>query len=121
MTSTNTTSARTFTNLALTVTDTITTTATIIDTTTTTTITLQITTTYGLDGRDHYSFTINYQNDFPFASSRTIDPVTSLICNRLQSPCNAPEEEFNRCWEAAAIVYQFQGQEAADVWNDLMT
>ncbi|CEL08527.1 hypothetical protein ASPCAL11676 [Aspergillus calidoustus] len=76
---------------------------------------------YGLDGRTDYSFTTTNQDDFPFGSSPTIDPVTALICNRLRSPCNAPDEVVDRCWEAAAIANQFEGQEAADVWNELMT
>lgn len=76
---------------------------------------------YGLDGRTDYSYTTNNQADFPFGSSPTIDSVASLICNRLQSPCNAPQETVQRCWEAVAIANQFEGQEAADVWNDLMT
>ncbi|KAL2783652.1 hypothetical protein BJX66DRAFT_344754 [Aspergillus keveii] len=76
---------------------------------------------YGLDGRTDYSYTTTNQVDFPFGSSPSIDPVTALICNRLRSPCNAPDEVVDRCWEAAAIANQFEGQEAADVWNELMT
>lgn len=76
---------------------------------------------YGLDGRTDYSFTTTNQADFPFGSSPTIDPVAQLICNRLRSPCNAPEETVQRCLETAEIASQFSGQEAADVWNDLMS
>jgi hypothetical protein len=76
---------------------------------------------YGLDGRTDYSYTTNNQADFPFGSSPDIGPVDSLICNRLRSPCNAPEETVQRCLEAAEIAGQFSGEEAADVWNDLMT
>ncbi|KAL3457439.1 hypothetical protein BJX64DRAFT_293118 [Aspergillus heterothallicus] len=76
---------------------------------------------YGLDGRIDYSFTTTNQDDFPFGSSPSIDPVTALTCNRLRSPCNAPDEVVDRCWEAAAIANQFEGQEVADVWNELMT
>lgn len=76
---------------------------------------------YGLDGRTDYSYTTNNQADFPFGSSPNIDPVDGLVCNRLRSPCNAPEETVQRCLEAAEIVSQLSGQEAADVWNQLMT
>jgi hypothetical protein len=76
---------------------------------------------YGLDGRTDYSYTTTNQADYPFGSSPTINSVTALICNRLRSPCNAPDDVVDRCWEATAIADQFEGQEAADVWNELMT
>ncbi|KAL4804667.1 hypothetical protein BDV18DRAFT_161762 [Aspergillus unguis] len=76
---------------------------------------------YGLDGRNHYSFTTNNQNDFPFGSDTSIGSVTGLVCNRLRSPCNAPQATIDRCTEAANAANRLSGQEAADVWNAMMT
>ncbi|KAJ5553768.1 hypothetical protein N7494_003146 [Penicillium frequentans] len=76
---------------------------------------------YGLDGRNHYSFTTNNQIDFPFGSDTSISSVTGLVCNRLRSPCNAPQATIDRCTEAANAANRLSGQEAADVWNEMMT
>ncbi|KAJ6131266.1 hypothetical protein N7523_001726 [Penicillium sp. IBT 18751x] len=76
---------------------------------------------YGLDGRTDYSYTTHNQADFPFGSSPTIDAPDALICNRLKSPCNAPQETLSRCAEAMDAVANLTGQEAADVWNSIMT
>jgi hypothetical protein len=76
---------------------------------------------YGLDGRNEYSYTTHNQADFPFGSSPSIDAPAGLICNRLRSPCNAPQETLDRCAEAQRAVANLTGQEAADVWNSLMT
>ncbi|KAJ5129133.1 uncharacterized protein N7515_005172 [Penicillium bovifimosum] len=76
---------------------------------------------YGLDGRNHYSFTTNNQIDFPFGSDTSIRSVTGLVCNRLRSPCNAPQATLDRCAEAANAANRLSGQEAADVWNAMMT
>jgi hypothetical protein len=75
----------------------------------------------GLDGRTGYSFTTNNQEDFPFGSDTSIGSVTGLVCNRLQSPCNAPQATLDRCAEAANAANGLSGQEAADVWNEMMT
>ena len=76
---------------------------------------------YGLDGRTEYSYTTNNQDDFPFGSSPTIDSPADLICNRLRSPCNAPQATIDQCYAAESAVASLSGQEAADTWNDLMT
>lgn len=76
---------------------------------------------YGLDGRTEYSYTTNNQDDFPFGSSPTIGSPEDLVCNRLRSPCNAPQETIDRCYEAEDATANLTGQEAADVWNDMMT
>ena len=75
---------------------------------------------YGLDGRTEYAYTTNNQADFPFGSSPIIDIAADLICNRLRSPCNAPQSTIDRCYEAEDAVANLTGQEAADVWNDIM-
>ncbi|KAJ5263565.1 hypothetical protein N7478_011170 [Penicillium angulare] len=76
---------------------------------------------YGLDGRNSYSFTTNNQNDFPFGSDTSIGSVTGLVCNRLRSPCNAPEATIDRCTEATNAANGLSGQEAAEVWNAMIT
>ncbi|KAJ5082196.1 hypothetical protein N7532_011239 [Penicillium argentinense] len=76
---------------------------------------------YGLDGRTDYSYTTNNQKDFSFGSSPTIGAPDDLICNRLRSPCNAPQETIDKCYETKDAVANLSGQEAADVWNSMMT
>ncbi|KAJ5756876.1 uncharacterized protein N7511_007058 [Penicillium nucicola] len=76
---------------------------------------------YGLDGRTDYSYTNRNQADFPFGSSPTIDSPEDLICNRLRSPCNAPQATIDLCYEAEDATRDLSGQEAADVWNSIMT
>lgn len=76
---------------------------------------------YGLDGRNEYSYTTHNKADFPYGSSPSIDGPAGLICNRLRSPCNAPQETIDRCSEAQRAVASLTGKEAADVWNFMMT
>ena len=76
---------------------------------------------YGLDGRTDYSYTTNNQNDFPFGSSPTIDAPADLVCNRLRSPCNAPQATIEQCYAAESAVAGLSGQAAADTWNEMMT
>ncbi|KAJ5729083.1 uncharacterized protein N7483_003591 [Penicillium malachiteum] len=75
---------------------------------------------YGLDGQTEYAYTANNQKDFSFGSSPTIDSVGDSICNRLRSPCNAPQETIDQCYAAQSAVSGLSGQEAADTWNKLM-
>ncbi|KAJ5194102.1 hypothetical protein N7491_001438 [Penicillium cf. griseofulvum] len=76
---------------------------------------------YGLDGRTEWAYTTNNQADFPFGSSPNIDAPADLICNRLRSPCNAPQATLDQCYAAENAVRNLTGQEAADVWNSMMT
>ncbi|KAJ5391972.1 hypothetical protein N7509_007462 [Penicillium cosmopolitanum] len=76
---------------------------------------------YGLDGRTEYSYTTNNQKDFTFGSSPTIGAPEDLVCNRLRTPCNAPQATIDRCYEAEDATANLSGQEAADVWNAMMT
>ncbi|KAJ5893205.1 hypothetical protein N7504_009896 [Penicillium tannophilum] len=76
---------------------------------------------YGLDGRTDYSYTTQNQNDFPFGSSPDISTPQDLICNRLRSPCNAPQATIDQCYAAREATSGMTGQEAADTWNSLMT
>jgi hypothetical protein len=76
---------------------------------------------YGLDGRTEYSYTTNNHVDFAFGSSQTIGSVDDYICNRLRSPCNAPQSTIDLCYSSENAVSSLTGQEAADRWNELMT
>ncbi|KAL2857224.1 hypothetical protein BJY01DRAFT_242299 [Aspergillus pseudoustus] len=64
-----------------------------------------------------YIYTTNNQKDFPFNESPTIQSPAALICNRLESPCNAPAETVALCRETIDAVAGLEGQAAADAWN----
>ncbi|KAL5342184.1 hypothetical protein BJX70DRAFT_395155 [Aspergillus crustosus] len=68
-----------------------------------------------------YVYTTNNQVDFPFGESPTIGSPAALICNRLESPCNAPAATVAQCRAAIDAVSSLTGQEAADEWNELIT
>ncbi|KAL4919685.1 hypothetical protein BDW62DRAFT_209624 [Aspergillus aurantiobrunneus] len=74
---------------------------------------------YEFNGYEYVFTTVN-QADFPFGESPTIQSPAALICNRLQSPCNAPAETVARCQAVLFVVSSLSGQEAADRWNELM-
>ncbi|KAJ5247277.1 hypothetical protein N7468_002260 [Penicillium chermesinum] len=74
----------------------------------------------GLQGHTDYTYTTSNQADFPFGAALTIDSVEDFICTRLRSPCNAPQETIDRCYDAERAVAGHSGQEAARVWNELM-
>ncbi|KAF7591339.1 hypothetical protein BBP40_001663 [Aspergillus hancockii] len=78
---------------------------------------------YALDRRTEWSWVTNNQNDFPHEPSTTIDTLTDFICNRLRSPCNAPQATLDQCASAAAQVSssRLQGEELSDLWISLMT
>ncbi|KAL4863079.1 hypothetical protein BDV12DRAFT_177993 [Aspergillus spectabilis] len=66
-------------------------------------------------------YTTNNQADFPFGESPTIQSPAALICNRLESPCNAPADVVAQCRAAIDTVSTLEGQAAADRWNELIT
>ncbi|KAL4861346.1 hypothetical protein BDV12DRAFT_191142 [Aspergillus spectabilis] len=68
-----------------------------------------------------YVYTTNNQVDFPFGESPTIGSPAALICNRLESPCNAPAATVAQCRAAIDTVSSLSGQGAADRWNELIT
>lgn len=74
----------------------------------------------GLQGHSDYTYTTNNQADFPFGAALTINSVQDFVCTRLRSPCNAPQETIDRCYDAQRAVAGHSGQEAARVWNELM-
>lgn len=60
--------------------------------------------------------------DFGHGSSTTIDTLMNFVCNRLISPCNAPQETIDACYAAEDQVNSsgLVGEDAADLWNELM-
>ncbi|KAJ5630189.1 uncharacterized protein N7484_010289 [Penicillium longicatenatum] len=74
-----------------------------------------------MNNRNEWAYTTNNQKDFPFGSSPDIATPQDLICNRLRSPCNAPQATIDRCYAAKEATAGLTGQEAADLWNSLMT
>ncbi|RAK99660.1 uncharacterized protein BO80DRAFT_358716, partial [Aspergillus ibericus CBS 121593] len=77
---------------------------------------------YALDGHPSWSFTTNNVLDFPHNLSPTIEPLMGFICNRLATPCKAPQETVDACWaaEQQVMLTGRVGQDAADLWNELI-
>jgi hypothetical protein len=72
---------------------------------------------YVLNSNGQYIYTTNNQDDFPFGESPTIQSPAALICNRLESPCNAPPETVAACRATIDEVSGLEGPAAADAWN----
>ncbi|KAG8891769.1 hypothetical protein FRB99_003367, partial [Tulasnella sp. 403] len=71
----------------------------------------------GLDGRTEPAFQPVNQVDFSHGSSKQIDQIADFICQRLRSPCNAPQATLDKCAAAQAAVSAQGGGAAADNWN----
>ena len=56
-------------------------------------------------------------DDFPHGWSPDIASIESFICNRLESPCNAPAETIQRCRDAFNRYSGLSGQNAIEAWN----
>ncbi|RMJ20719.1 hypothetical protein PHISP_08411 [Aspergillus sp. HF37] len=76
----------------------------------------------GLDGRKGWAYAANNQEDFAHGSSTTIATLTGFICNRLNSPCGAPQEMLDLCDQSVQDVEQsgLTGEDKAGLWNELM-
>ncbi|KAJ4422090.1 hypothetical protein N0V82_003282 [Gnomoniopsis sp. IMI 355080] len=75
----------------------------------------------GIDGRNTAAFVPANQQDFDHGSALNIGVVAGFICQRLDSPCNAPADTQASCAQAsAAAVAVTQDQGAADAWNAIM-
>ncbi|KAJ4387799.1 hypothetical protein N0V93_008401 [Gnomoniopsis smithogilvyi] len=75
----------------------------------------------GIDGRNTAAFVPANQQDFNHGSALNIGVVAGFICQRLDSPCNAPSDTQASCAQAsAAAVAVTQDQAAADAWNAIM-
>ncbi|KAG9003721.1 hypothetical protein FRB93_010942 [Tulasnella sp. JGI-2019a] len=72
----------------------------------------------GFDGRNTNSFEPENETDFNHGSALNIGVITSFICQRLGSPCNAPAATLAACAAAqtAADAIGTTGA-AADTWN----
>lgn len=73
----------------------------------------------GLDGNTAGTFKPVNQKDFPHGAATDINTITSFICQRLQSPCNASQDALTKCQQAQNSVsgQSSQGGRAADNWN----
>ncbi|KAG8957225.1 hypothetical protein FRC03_010360 [Tulasnella sp. 419] len=71
----------------------------------------------GLDGQPQAAFKPVNLKDFSHGASTEISQIASFICNRLQSPCNAPSSTVSACNSAANTVSGQSGGQAADNWN----
>lgn len=75
----------------------------------------------GIDGRNTAAFIAANQQDFDHGSALNIAVVAGFICQRLDSPCNAPSDTQASCAQAStAAVAATQDQTAADTWNAIM-
>ncbi len=75
----------------------------------------------GLDGRNTDAFIAQNQDDFNHGSALNIAVIAGFICQRLGSPCNAPQEVQASCSSAsAAAVATTQNQAAADAFNSAL-
>lgn len=75
----------------------------------------------GIDGRNTAAFVPANKQDFDHGSALNIGVVAGFICQRLDSPCNAPSDTQASCTQAsAAAVAVTQDQAAADAWNAIM-
>jgi hypothetical protein len=60
------------------------------------------------------------QSDFDHGAAPEIDTITSFIVNRLDSPCQAPEQTKQVAKQAEKAVSGMKGQMAADAWNRML-
>lgn len=75
----------------------------------------------GIDGRNTAAFVAANQGDFDHGSALNIAVIAGFICQRLDSPCDAPADTQAACALAsAAAVAAPQDQTAADAWNAIM-
>ena len=72
---------------------------------------------YNIDGSQLYGYAPLNGTDFPHGWSPDIATIESFICNRLQSPCNAPPETVQRCQEAFNLYSGLSGDNAVASWN----
>ncbi|KAG8901568.1 hypothetical protein FRC00_006215 [Tulasnella sp. 408] len=71
----------------------------------------------GLDGNTAGTFKPVNQKDFPHGAATELNIITSFICTRLQSPCNASQDAVNRCQQVQNSLSGQTGGQAADNWN----
>ena len=75
---------------------------------------------WDIDGSQRYGYLPTNDNDFPHGWSPDIATIESFICNRLESPCNAPPETVQRCREAFNLYSGLSGDNAISAWNSAL-
>jgi hypothetical protein len=75
--------------------------------------------TYGwnIDNSQRYGYVPSDTTSFPHGWSPDIATIESFICNRLESPCNAPPDVVQRCREAFELYSGLSGDSAVESWN----
>ena len=75
---------------------------------------------WDIDGSQRYGYLPANDDDFPHGWSPDIATIESFICNRLESPCNAPAETVQRCRESFNLYSGLSGDNAIDAWNSAL-
>ena len=58
-----------------------------------------------------------WNSDFGHGSANNIDTITDFICQRLDSPCKAPQATLDACQQGRTAAASKTGQAAADAFN----
>lgn len=76
----------------------------------------------GFDGRNQDSFEPADETTFNHGSALNIGVIADFICQRLVSPCNAPQSTIDACnaGKEAAMKEGVEGQAAADAFNAML-
>lgn len=75
---------------------------------------------WDIDGSQRYGYLPTNADDFPHGWSPDIATIESFICNRLESPCNAPPETVQRCRESFNLYSGLSGDNAINAWNSAL-
>ncbi|PYI05578.1 hypothetical protein BO78DRAFT_470552 [Aspergillus sclerotiicarbonarius CBS 121057] len=77
---------------------------------------------YAYDGHTDWSFKTTDRKDIQHASTSSTDALIGFICNRLATPCQAPQSTADVCWaaEKQVVLTGQLGQDTADLWNELI-
>lgn len=72
---------------------------------------------WNLDNSQRYGYIASNADSFPHGWSPDIATIESFICNRLESPCDAPPDTIRRCRQAFNLYSGLAGDDAVDAWN----
>ena len=71
---------------------------------------------FNLSDSGRWGYQASNSQDFPHGWSPDIATIESFICNRLESPCNAPSATVALCRGAFNDLSGLSGQNAVDAW-----
>jgi hypothetical protein len=75
---------------------------------------------WNISGSRAWGYQPSNGHDFPHGCSPDIATIESFICNRLESPCNAPPDTVNACRNAFNTLSGLSGDNAINAWNAAM-